>query len=136
MTDTHAGIERRAGVVDPAVFARRFLAHAGSQLGTRPGPEHLDLAQDILEFGSVRPWGQTLMRVLDIDADITAVDIISVDAPYIVESIWAELERSGRPLARLLHPQIVVARDADGTLTRIYDIDDNADVPEGAMVES
>jgi glutamate dehydrogenase len=76
------------------------------------------------------------MRVFDLDANITAVDIVSVDAPYIVESLSAELERSGRPLERMLHPQIVAARDADGAMIRIYDIDDNADVPEGAMVES
>ena len=61
--------------------------------------------------------------------DVTAVDIVSDDAPYIVESLWAELERAEYAFDRLLHPQLVVDRDADGVLTHVYDLDDNADVP-------
>ncbi|HKC30016.1 MAG TPA: NAD-glutamate dehydrogenase [Jatrophihabitans sp.] len=139
MTDTEADTQAdtQAGTeVDAAVFARRYLAHAGSQLPGRSAEALTDFARDMLAFGTVRPWGQTLLRTYDVDGQTTAVDIVSVDAPYIVESLWAELERAGRPPERVLHPQIVVARDSDGRLQRIYDIDDNADVPDGAMVES
>jgi glutamate dehydrogenase len=136
MTDTHAGTETGAGVVDSAVFTRRYLAHAASQLPGRSAEALTQLAEDALDRGSVRPWGQTLLRVRDMDAETTAIDIVSSDAPYIVESIWAELERSGRPPERVLHPQIVAVRDSSGTMTRVYDVDDNADVPDGAMVES
>jgi glutamate dehydrogenase len=139
MTDTQAGTELGAGRVDTAVFARRYLAHAGSQLPGRPGEVLAELASDTFEFGRVRPWGQSLLRVRNVrrgDGDVTAIDVISADAPYIVESLWAELERTGRPTDRVLHPQIVVARDPEGTITRVYDVDDNADVPDGAMVES
>jgi glutamate dehydrogenase len=136
MTDTQAGTATDAGPVDATVFARRYLAHAGSQLPGRSAPALADLARAALELGRVRPWGQTLLRVQDVDADTTAVDIVSADAPYIIESLWAELARSGRRAGRVLHPQIVVARDPSGAMTRVYDLDDNADVPEGAMVES
>ncbi len=136
MTDTHAGTDTGTGVVDSAVFARRYLAHAGSQLPGRPADALTELARGALAFGLVRPWGQTLLRVSDMDGETTAVDIVSGDAPYIVESLWAELERAARPPERVLHPQIVVVRDGGGTMTRIYDVDDNADVPDGAMVES
>jgi glutamate dehydrogenase len=136
MTDTDAGTKPGAALLDSAVFARRFLAHAGSQLPGRSAEGLNELATDMLALGLVRPWGKTLMRIHDIDADTSVVDIISADAPYIVESIWAELERDGRPPERMLHPQIVVARDPAGAMTHVYDIDDNADVPEGAMVES
>jgi glutamate dehydrogenase len=135
MTDTDAGT-RTDAEVDAAVFARRYLAHAGSQLPGRPAEALTDFARDMLSFGMVRPWGQTLLRISDLDGQTTAVDIVSVDAPYIVESLWAELERAGRPPERVLHPQIVVARDSEGALQRVYDLDDNADVPDGAMVES
>jgi glutamate dehydrogenase len=135
MTDTDAGT-RTDAEVDAAVFARRYLAHAGSQLPGRPAEALTDFARDMLSFGMVRPWGQTLLRISDLDGQTTAVDIVSVDAPYIVESLWAELERAGRPPERVLHPQIVVARDSEGALRRVYDLDDNADVPDGAMVES
>jgi glutamate dehydrogenase len=136
MTDTHAGTGTAAGVIDSAAFARRYLAHAGSQLPGRDAELLAGLAQRALAFGLVRPWGQTLLRVHDLDAETTAVDIVSADAPYIVESLIAELERAGRPAERVLHPQLVVVRDSGGTMTRVYDVDDNADVPEGAMVES
>jgi len=136
MTDTHTGAQPVAGVVDSEVFLRRFLAHAGSQM---PGLDEIglhQLAKDVLSFGSVRPWGQTLLRVRDVGADVTAIEVVSLDAAYIVESLIVELERVGRTPERILHPQIVVIRDGDGAITKIYDIDDNADVPEGAMVES
>ncbi len=136
MTGTDAGTQTGAALVDSAVFARRFLAHAGSQLPGRPPEALTELARDALAFGAVRPWGQTLLRVRDADAETTTVDIVTMDAPYIVESILADLERAGRPPERVLHPQLVVARDPNGAMSRVYDIDDNADVPEGAMVES
>jgi glutamate dehydrogenase len=136
VTDTRAGTDTGAGVVDSAAFVRRYLAHAGSQLPGRSAEALAALAAGALEFGLVRPWGQTLLRVRDIDAELTAVDVVSADAPYLVESLMAELERAGRPAERVLHPQLVVVRDSGGTMTRVYDLDDNADVPEGAMVES
>ncbi|MGI8677974.1 MAG: NAD-glutamate dehydrogenase [Jatrophihabitans sp.] len=146
MTDTHAGAgahadtEPRVGAatdaLDAAAFARRFLGHAGSQFAGRDEAALAGIAADMLEFGRVRSWGQTLLRVHNVGTDITSVEIVSEDAPYIVESLWAELERAGYGLEGLLHPQIVLSRDTTGALTRVYDIDDNADVPDGALVES
>src|SRR3954466_14343452 len=133
MTYTHPGAQPGAGVVDSTVFARRYLAHAGSQLPGLDQQALAELAHDALAFGLVRPWGQTLLRLKDRDAQTTGLDIVSADAPYIVESLLVELERAGRPPQRVLHPQIVLVRDADGTMTRVYDLDDNADVPDGAM---
>ncbi len=149
MTDTHVGAQDGTQPVpvgvDAGVFARRYLAHAVSQLPGLSGSARAAVARCALELGSVRQWGQTLMRVSDsVGGDgadpatgrDTALDIISEDAPYIVESLRAELARLARPIKRLLHPQIVVARDADGAITYVHDVDDNADVPDGAMVES
>ncbi|PZS27028.1 MAG: NAD-glutamate dehydrogenase [Pseudonocardiales bacterium] len=135
MTDTHPGTEI-AGSVDPDVFARRYLAHAGSQLPGRAGNALGALAEENLAFGAVRSDGEILLRIHDIDADTTALEIITADAPYLVDSIRAELDRCGNPVARVLHPQLVVARDSAGQLTQVFDVDDNADVPEGATVES
>jgi len=138
MTDTHTGpgTATEAGVVDSTAFSRRFLAHAGTQLSGRADAALAGLADDVLEFGRVRPWGRTLLRVRNVDDQLTVVDIVSEDAPYIVESLWAELERAEHGFERVLHPQIVVTRDPAGALTHVYDIDDNADVPDGATVES
>ena len=122
--------------VDTEVFERRFLAHASSQLAGRDEVRLAELARDNLEFGMVRAPGETLLRIHDMDADTTAIDIVTADAPYLVDSIRAELIRRGFPPERILHPQLVVTRDENGRLVHVHDVDDNAAVPENAAVES
>jgi glutamate dehydrogenase len=126
---------------DAAVFTRRYLAHAASQLPGRDPAALTALATSAQRFGAIRQWGQTLLRIAAAspdggEDDDVWIDIVSEDAPYIVESLRAELARVGRPAKLVLHPQLVLNRDADGAITNVFDIDDNADVPEGAMVES
>jgi glutamate dehydrogenase len=135
MTGTQSGIDIPASV-DADAFARRYLAHAGSQLPGRDEDVLSALAAGNLAFGLVRAPGQTLLRIFDVDADTTVVDVVTADAAFLVDSLRAELHRGGREIRRVLHPQLVVSRDADGRMVRIFDIDDNADVPDGAIVES
>ncbi|HEY3630535.1 MAG TPA: hypothetical protein VGL21_06530, partial [Jatrophihabitantaceae bacterium] len=118
------------------VFSRRYLAHASSQLPGRGTSSLTILARDAVAFGSTRKEDETLIRVTDLDGSTTAIDIVTADAPYLVDSVRAELERLGHPVERILHPQIVVTRDDLGTLVDVSDIDDNAEVPDGASVES
>ncbi|MDT4984470.1 MAG: hypothetical protein QOF95_1960, partial [Pseudonocardiales bacterium] len=70
MTDTHPGTEI-AGSVDPDVFARRYLAHATSQLPGRAGNALATLAEESLAFGAVRTDEQNLLRIHDLDPDTT-----------------------------------------------------------------
>ncbi|WP_460605002.1 NAD-glutamate dehydrogenase [Jatrophihabitans fulvus] len=139
-TDTATDSEG-SSEVDPAVFARRYLAHAGAQLSGRSEASLQELARSALAFGARRPPGHTLLQVREAGGpqDLplrTAVDIVSEDAPYIIESLVAELAEGNRGVQRMLHPQLVVTRDSDGRLIRVHDIDDNADVPSDAVVES
>jgi glutamate dehydrogenase len=122
--------------VDLDAFSSRYLAHAASQLPGRDEQWLSRLAGSALEFGVVRGPDETLLRVVDIDADSTAVDIVTRDVPYLVDSLRAELERRSCPAERVLHPQVVVQRDESGRLSKVFDIDDNAPVPEQAVVES
>ena len=134
-----AGVSKLANIspdVDLDIFERRYLAHAASQLPGRDDRWLAQLAEHNLELGAVRAPGQTVIEVRDVDADTTVVDIITNDVPYLVDSLRAELERRSCPAERVLHPQIVVRRDDAGRLLQVYDIDDNAAVPEGATVES
>ncbi|MDP9117879.1 MAG: NAD-glutamate dehydrogenase [Actinomycetota bacterium] len=135
MSDTRPGIDASERA-DTEVFARRFLTHAGSQLPGRDDESLTRLAGDSLAFGAIRTPGQILLRVRDVDDHKTAIDVVTADAPYLVDSVRAELVRADLDIDRLLHPQIVVSRDAAGQLVQVYDIDDNADVPEGAVVEA
>ena len=113
MTDTQARVEH-AGV-DPQAFARRYLAHAGSQVPGRSASSLAELARTQLAFGRVRRADQTLIDAVDVDDDTTAIDVVTADAPFLVESVRAELDRAGTPIERVLHPQMVVRRDEDGT---------------------
>ncbi len=122
--------------VDVDVFISRFLAHTASQLPGYDEERLSALVRSALEFGVRRQPGETLLRVRDVDADTTAVDIVTGDVPYLVDSVRAELERRNCPAERVLHPQLVVRRDADGRLAKVYDVDDNAAVPEDSTVES
>ncbi len=124
--------------IDAEVFERRYLAHAASQLAGHDEATLAELARDNLAFGAVREPGQTLLRVDGPHGSgaLTSVDIVTADAPYLVDSMRAELSRRGWPAERVLHPQLVVTRDETGRLLSIHDIDDNAAVPDGAVVES
>jgi glutamate dehydrogenase len=134
--DTSEDMTDLAPGVDLDAFTSRYLAHAASQLPGRDEQWLTGLARSHLEFGVSRGPRETLLRVVDLDADTTAVDIVTADVPYLVDSLRAELERRSCPAERVLHPQLVVQRDDSGRLSKVYDIDDNAPVPEGAVVES
>jgi glutamate dehydrogenase len=125
-----------ASAIDLDVFLHRYLAHAGSQLPTRTGSELTALARSQLDFASVRRSGETLVRTVPTSDEITAFEVVSADAPYLIDSIRAEMVRSEHDIEQLLHPQMVVARDQAGRLLRVYDLDDAADVPDGAIIES
>ncbi len=128
MTDT--------GTVHVDTFVRRFLAHAPSQLSGRSPGAAQAMARSALAFGARRPAGHTITRFVAVDGDTTALEIVTDDAPYLVDSVRAELQRRGHPVEHLLHPQLVVSRDAQGELTAVHDLDDNADLPAGAQAES
>ncbi len=122
--------------IDVDVFLHRYLAHAGSQLPGRSSSALTELARSHLQFGAVRPDMSTLIRLDDQDGDTAEIDLLTPDAPYLVDSVRAELERSGHPVERLLHPQLVVARDDAGRLVKVYDLDDNVEIPPEACTES
>jgi glutamate dehydrogenase len=132
MSETDA--RRSEAVFD--VFSRRYLAHASSQVPGRASSALTQLAREALAFGIARKDDETLIRIAALDASTTGIDIVTADAPYLVDSVRAELERLGHPVERILHPQLVVTRDPVGALVEVSDVDDNAEVPEGASVES
>ncbi len=120
---------------DPA-FLHRYLARAGRQLPGRQQAALLDVARAHFAAGSARAEEATLIEVYDLDGTTTVIDIVTLDAPYLVDSVTAELGRTGYPVEHLLHPQLVVRRDDSGHLTEVLDIADTATVPDGARTES
>ncbi|MBV9593870.1 MAG: NAD-glutamate dehydrogenase [Actinobacteria bacterium] len=123
-------------VLDVAVFLRRYLAHSSSQLPGRPPSVLQDIAVRHLALGRRRQPDEILVTAYDVDADTSAIDVICADAPYLIDSIRAELDRSMYRVEQVLHPQIVVERSDDGLLSYVVDVEDNAELPDGATAEA
>ena len=81
--------------IDLEAFRRRYLAHAARQLPGRTNRELSALAREHLELGAVRPEGETLIQSHSMDGDTSAIDIVTADAPFLVDSIRAEFDRAG-----------------------------------------
>ena len=91
--------------------------------------------------GRVRPGSSIAVRATGEgfateQGPVTSFDIVSPDMPYLVESVRAELEHSGHTIMALVHPALIVERDADGVLTAVHDLADTAPLPAGALTES
>ena len=73
-----------------------------------------------------RPPGTAAVRVLTPAPDRdgwtsshTVVEIVTDDMPFLVDSVTAELSRLGRAIHLVVHPQLVVRRDAAGGLVDV-----------------
>ncbi|HEV2780486.1 MAG TPA: NAD-glutamate dehydrogenase [Actinophytocola sp.] len=66
----------------------------------------------------------------------TIVHLVTDDMPYLVESVTAELTRGGLQVHRVVHPIVVVRRDAVGRLREVLPAADPADPPAEALAES
>jgi glutamate dehydrogenase len=121
---------------DEEVFLNRYLMRAPVQLPGRPARALTELARQHFSAARVRRPGETVVWIADLDGEGTSIDLVTEDAPYLVDSTRAELERTGHNIEHFLHPQIVVRRDADGAITQVLDLEDTAEVPAGASAES
>jgi len=117
-------------------FLRRYLLRAGNQLPGRQSRELDQIAERHLRSSARRGPGEIALACYDLSEDCTAIDLATQDAPYLVDSVRAELERTGHVIEHLLHPQLVVRRDADGRIERVLDLEDTAEVPGDAVAES
>ena len=121
---------------DEEVFLRRYLMRAAVQLPGRPARALTELARQHFRAARTRKPGETVVWIADLDGEGTSIDLVTGDAPYLVDSTRAELERTGHYIEHFLHPQIVVCRDADGVIFKVLDLEDTAEVPDGAIAES
>jgi glutamate dehydrogenase len=97
---------------------------------------HRDLAVD-------RVPGRPAVRIFNPDnakdgwsTQGTVVQIVTDDMPYLVESVSAELNRSGLQVHRIVHPIVVVRRDLAGRLKEVLPNADPDDPPADALAES
>nr|WP_255426382.1 NAD-glutamate dehydrogenase [Pseudonocardia sp. C8] len=82
-----------------------------------PGPASVVDAH--LELGARRRPGNAVVRVDSGPGEATTVDIVTDDMPYLVESVLAGVGRAGGTARRVVHPILVVHRDAQGVLSGV-----------------
>jgi glutamate dehydrogenase len=63
----------------------------------------------------------------------TAIEIVSDDMPFVVDSVTMELALRGYAIDLVIHPVIAVRRDSEGGVVEVLP---HAEVPEGANAES
>ncbi|WP_113696735.1 NAD-glutamate dehydrogenase [Amycolatopsis albispora] len=97
---------------------------------------HLQLAQE-------RVPGRPVVRLLNPTTaedgwtrEATVVQLVTDDMPYLVDSVAAELARTGVQVQRIVHPIVVVTREITGELREVHASADVAEPPEGAAAES
>lgn len=91
----------------------------------------------VSDLAQRRPVGESnIVFRRDDDGLATTAAIVTDDMPFLVDSVTAALTKDGCAIRLVMHPQLVVERDAVGNLTRILDSDVDEPIPSGAVAES
>src|SRR6478672_292605 len=119
----HMGGERLEG------FLRRYYRHVATEdLLTRAAEDLLGAALTHRQLAQNRPVGTAKVEVFNPEFEEqgwasghTVVQIVTDDMPFLVDSVTAELTRMGRTVHIVVHPLMLVRRDATGELEEILD---------------
>ncbi|HEX6653913.1 MAG TPA: NAD-glutamate dehydrogenase domain-containing protein, partial [Thermoleophilaceae bacterium] len=123
-------------------FARQFYRWvAPEDVAERDPLDLYGLALGTFNFSRERPPGSTKVRVYNPrfeehgwQSTHTAVEIVTDDMPFLIDSISMELNRRGCGVHLIIHPVLSVRRDADGRLLEILTPGNGPE--EGAIGES
>jgi glutamate dehydrogenase len=88
-----------------------------------------------IELARRRRPGQTMITA-ERAADRTALLVVTDDMPFLVDSVTAAVTTAGLDLDLLAHPQVVVRREADGSLAELFPHIEPDDAGPGQIVES
>jgi glutamate dehydrogenase len=127
-------------------YLQRYYQHVADEDLLRRRPEDLlGAATSQRELAAERPVGRANVRVFTPTVDEhgwatghTVVEIVTDDMPFLVDSVTAELTQGGHAIHLVVHPQVVVRRDAEGRLVELVDstTDARAELPYDCFVES
>lgn len=128
---------------DFSVLARRFYRHVtADDLGAADSAE-LDpdlLVADLealLAVAMDRPAQRANVSVhSEPDAPIAVAAIVTDDMPFLVDSVTSALALEERTVRLVIHPQLVVRRDAAGRLLEVLDLEVDDPRPADALAES
>ena len=142
----HAAAElaAKAGGEKLEPFLSRYYRHTATEdLLARDAEDLLGAALSHRDIAVTRPVGTANVRVFTPTVEAqgwscgrTVIEIVTDDMQFLVDSVTSELARQERVVHLVVHPQLVVRRDAVGQLQEILDVDAIAGAGFGAGVES
>jgi glutamate dehydrogenase len=117
------------GAADAEAFVRQFYRWvAPDDIAERDALDLYGLAVGQLGFARRRRPGETKLRVYNPifethgwSSTHTAVEIVTDDRPFLIDSISMELNRRGFGVHQIIHPVMHVRRNADGELIEVLD---------------
>ncbi|MDF2146374.1 NAD-glutamate dehydrogenase [Knoellia sp. p5-6-4] len=125
----HAAAElgAHAGGEGLETFLQGYYRHVATEdLLARAPEDLLGAATHHQELAKTRPIGTVNVEVFNPEVEEqgwasghTVVQIVTDDMPFLVDSVTAELGRMGRTVHLIVHPLIVVRRNAAGELEEI-----------------
>jgi glutamate dehydrogenase len=114
-------------VGDLARYLRAYYRHVPVEDMAVAGPQRLaEVALEQARLAAHRPQGRALVRVrpaaeggATFEPGRAAVDIMTDDMPFLIDSLTMELARHNLDSYHVVHPQLVVRRDAIGDLREV-----------------
>src|SRR6188472_1107659 len=130
-----------------AEFVARYFRHVPlDELTSRTPDIYAGAAASHLELARDRPAGVAKVRVYNPSTEVdgwsnarTIIQIVTDDMPFLVDSVTGALVNAGIDIHLIVHPQLVVSRDAAGNLERVVPRDvtgKQAKVSVGELAES
>jgi glutamate dehydrogenase len=131
-----------AGVGDMGSYLRAYYRHVATEDLVAAGPERLAaVATEQAAFAAHRPQGRALVRVrrggsAALAGARDAIDIVTDDMPFLVDSVRMELGRHEVALHLIVHPQLRVRRDVTGALREVFGLVDGDRPTHDEIAES
>ncbi|MEP7044925.1 MAG: NAD-glutamate dehydrogenase, partial [Dokdonella sp.] len=126
---------------DAQAFASEFLRRVpAEELAARSAAEWAGLVQNVLEFVRERRSGTAKVRVGNpaegehgVVASRTIIDVVTEDAPFLVDSVSMAIAACGLAVHAIIHPIFRIARDPSGHLLNFGSGDSAAGAAESVM---
>ena len=123
-------------------FARQYYRWVSPEdMAERSALDAYGAALSHFQFARTREPGVTKVRIYNPsfesngwESTHTAVEIVTDDMPFLIDSVGMELNRRGYGVHLIVHPVMHVRRDADGVLLEV--LPPHSDDIEGSVAES
>ena len=124
-------------------FVERYFRHVPEdELTSRSSETYAGAAHSQLELARSRMPGTSNVRVFNPSTDAdgwsstrTIIQVVTDDMPFLVDSVTGALVSQGIDIHLIVHPQLVVVRDAVGTLEKVEDRDITGKFRAGSVGE-